>query len=270
MRKRVNRFGKRKNVGTVNKRSSERLSIDRLNKPVRINKFIADSGFCSRRKAEEYVKSGVVKVNGKLCTDLSTKVLKRDFVTINGDPISESEKIVYVLLNKPKDSITTTNDEMNRRTVTDIVNKNIRIYPVGRLDRNTTGALLLTNDGDLAHRLMHPSFKTEKIYNAKLDKSLSFEHAHKISEGVSLDEYDTSPCDVFIHPDDNSKVTLTLNEGKNREIRNLFEHFGYKVKQLDRKYFANLSTKGLARGEYRHLRKNEIDNLRKLVGLEIV
>lgn len=261
---------KRNAQSKANSQNKRKTSVDALNKPIRINKFIADSGFCSRRKAEDYITGGAVKVNGKLCTDLSTKVLSRDLVTINGNPIKDAEKNVYILMNKPKDTITTTSDELNRKTVLDIVKKDIRIYPVGRLDRNTTGALLITNDGELANRLMHPSYKIEKIYNAKLDKPLETYHASKIANGVELEEYTTSPCEVFIHLDDKTKVTITLSEGKNREVRNLFEHFGYKVKQLDRKYFANLSTKGLAKGEYRHLKKYEIENLRKSVKLDII
>ncbi len=242
-------------------------TIEKMNKPVRINKFIADSGFCSRRKAEDYIIGGAVKINGKLCTDLSTKVQKSDRVTINGDPIKDAEKNVYILLNKPKDTISTTSDEKSRTTVTDLIGKNIRIYPVGRLDRNTTGALLLTNDGELANRLMHPSYEIEKIYTVSLDKPLDTFHADKISKGVRLEEYQTSPCEVFIHPDDRSKVTVTLREGKNREVRNLFEHYGYIIKQLERKYFAGLSISGVNRGAHRHLKAYEIEQLKKLVRL---
>jgi 23S rRNA pseudouridine2605 synthase len=245
-----------------------RNTIEKLNQPVRINKFIADSGFCSRRKAEDYILGGAVKINGKLCTELSTKVSGSDKVTINGDPIKDPEKHVYILLNKPKDTISTTNDEKDRTTVTDIVSRQARIYPVGRLDRNTTGALLLTNDGELANRLMHPSYNTEKIYSVKLDRPLDHYHAEKIVAGVQLEEYKTSPCELFIHPDEKSRITITLTEGKNREVRNLFEHFGYRVKQLERKLFAGLSISGMNKGRHRHLKQNEIDMLKKSVGLQ--
>ena len=148
----------------------KKLNIKELNKPVRINKFIADAGICSRRKADDLVKEGRVKVNGKKVMELSERVSQADHVTVNGDPVGLPEKHIYILLNKPKDTITTTDDEKDRGTVVDIVRKKERIYPVGRLDRNTTGALLMTNDGELANRLMHPRYKTEKVYDAKLDE----------------------------------------------------------------------------------------------------
>jgi 23S rRNA pseudouridine2605 synthase len=234
---------------------------------IRLNKYIAESGLCSRRKADEYIENGSVKVNGKVVKELGTKVKPSDEVTVNGDPVSYYNKNVYIILNKPKDVITTTADELGRKTVMDIVKRRERVYPVGRLDRNTTGVLLLTNDGELAHRLIHPSYQIEKLYNATLDKKLNFDHAKKIAEGVQLEDGKTAPCFVFIEPTDNTKVTLVLKEGKYREIRRIFEHFGYDVKKLDRKEFAGLSNKGMKRGDYRFLTTKEINELKKKVKL---
>jgi 23S rRNA pseudouridine2605 synthase len=239
----------------------------KVNEGIRLNKYIADSGICSRRKADEYITAGKVKINRKVVSELGTKVFPGDFVTLNGDPVKENIKLVYFIMNKPKNTITTTDDEKDRKTVVDIIKKQERIYPVGRLDRNTTGVLLLTNDGDLTHRLTHPKYRVPRIYNVVLDKNLRHDHAKAISLGVKLEEYETSPCEVFINPDQENKVTLTLTEGKNHEIKNLFAHFGYEVKQLDRKSYAGITTKGLQKGEYRTLNKNEIRNIKKLVGL---
>lgn len=238
-----------------------------LNAPIRLNKFLSESGVCARRKADEYISQGAVKVNGKIVTELGTKVLTSDFITVNGDPIPERSRMIYIILNKPKDVITSTNDEFDRTTIMDIVKKDARIYPVGRLDRNTTGVILLTNDGELAHRLTHPSYEIERIYNVKLDKPLQFGDAKQISEGVELEDGKTSPCNVSINPLDPTKIILTLTEGRNREVRRIFEEVGYIVKQLERKYFAGLSVKGLGRGDYRHLTKYEIIDLKNQVKL---
>lgn len=234
---------------------------------VRLNKYIAESGIASRRKADEIIAKGFVKVNGKTVRELGTAVRRGDFVTLDGDPINPENKKIYILLNKPKDVITTRRDEKGRKTVFDIVRKQSRLIYAGRLDRNTTGALLLTNDGELAHRLTHPSYKIERTYNATLDKPLDEVRAEKIAEGVELEDGMTSPCRLFIMPGDERKITITLTEGKNREVRRIFEHFGYKVSKLDRKMFASLTTKGLNRGRYRHLTREEILSLKKLTGL---
>lgn len=234
---------------------------------IRLNKFIAESGLCSRRKADEYIEQGAVKINGKVVKELGTKVKASDNITVNGDPVSYYNKNVYILLNKPKDVITTTSDELGRKTVMDIVKRRERIYPVGRLDRNTTGVLIMTNDGEMAHRLIHPSYQIEKLYNATLDKKLHFDHAKKIADGVELEDGKTAPCFVFVEPTDNTKVKLVLKEGKYREIRRMFEHFGYTVKKLDRKEFAGLSNSGMKRGEYRFLTTKEINELKKKVKL---
>ena len=248
--------------------SKSQKAVDKANKEIRINKYIADSGLTSRRKADELIAQGKVKINGKVVLEMGTKVQKGDFVTVNGDPIStERVHFKYIIINKPKDYITTTNDELNRKTVMELVKTKERIYPVGRLDRNTTGLLLLTNDGELANRLTHPKYRVERVYNAGLDRDLSFDDAQQIAGGVKLEEYTTSPCHIFVHPDDKKKITITLREGKNREVRKLFEHFGYKVKKLDRKFYATLSTAGLNRGRFRHLTIKEVRTLKKSVGM---
>lgn len=243
------------------------ISIEQMNAPARLNKVIAESGLCSRRKADELITSGVVKVNGKVASELGTKVERSDFITVNGDPIPETRSAIYVLLNKPKDVITTTDDERDRKTVVDLVKVNERVFPVGRLDRNTTGIILLTNDGELAHRLSHPSYQIERIYNVLLDKNLMENHAKQIAKGVELEDGKTGECSIFIHPGQATKVTVTLFEGKNREVRRIFEHFGYEVKQLDRKAFAGLEYKGVGRGDFRFLSRVELLNLKRVVKL---
>ncbi len=234
---------------------------------IRLNKFLAESGVCSRRKADDMIASGVVRVNKKIVTELGTKVKKTDFITVNGDPIKTVIHFTYVLLNKPKDTITTASDEQGRATVMDIVHSRARIFPVGRLDRNTTGVLLLTNDGELANRLIHPRYQIPRTYTVGLDKPLKPVDALMISKGIELEDGMTSPCEVFINPTDKSKVTLTLTEGRHHEVKRIFEALYYEVRKLDRKSFANLSTKGMSRGEFRHLTKREEFDLKKYLGL---
>lgn len=234
---------------------------------IRLNKLIAESGLTSRRKADELIKSGVVKVNGRTVTKLGTVVSLNDLVTVNGKPIKLLKRYEYILLNKPKDTICTVKDEKGRKTVLDLIQTKSRIYPVGRLDRNTTGVLLLTNDGELANRLMHPKYEVLRVYNVGLDKPLKPEDAKAISKGVEIEGEKFQKCEIFIDLKDARKVSIALVEGKNREIKRIFEHFGYEVKKLHRSMFANLTVKGLRRGEWRHLTKREINMLRKLVGL---
>ncbi|MBX3044450.1 MAG: rRNA pseudouridine synthase [Candidatus Kapabacteria bacterium] len=238
------------------------------NAPVRINKFLADAGVASRRKIDELILEGAIKVNGQVVEEPGIKVTSSDFITVNGDPVKEIKHDIYILLNKPKNVITTTSDDFDRKTVLDIVRKHARIFPVGRLDRNTTGVLLLTNDGELAYRLTHPKFQIERTYNVKLERELSSLQGRLISEGLTLENGDeTGECEVFIHPDDKTKVMITIKEGKNREVRRIFEHFGYEVKQLDRKIFAGLTCKGLGKGEYRHLTRQEELAIKRLTGM---
>ncbi len=233
----------------------------------RLNKFLADAGVCSRRKADELIAEGRVTVNRKVVTKLGTKVKTTDFITVDGNPVKTRKKYTYILLNKPKDTISTTNDEKNRKTVTDIVRTQSRVYPVGRLDRNTTGVLLLTNDGEMANRLTHPKYQVERIYKTRLNKELLEKDAARIARGVKTDDFETSPCELFIEPGDNTKVIVVLREGKHHEVKKMFEAFGYSVKRLDRVMFAGLTVKGLKRGEYRHLNNSELNHLKKLTGL---
>lgn len=230
---------------------------------IRLNKWLATSGVCSRRKADELIATGAVIVNGLTVTELGTKIARTDFITVNGDPIKELHHDIYILLNKPKNVITTTNDEFDRKTVLDIVKKQDRVFPVGRLDRNTTGILLITNDGELAFRLTHPTYSVERTYSVKLDKALKAVDAQKIANGIELEDGLTQPCIIEINPTDGTKLLISITEGKNREIRRIFEALHYEVKQLDRKVFAGLTTKGLGRGEYRHLTNKEVLNLKR-------
>lgn len=232
---------------------------------IRLNKFLAESGYCSRRKADELIERGWVKVEKKVVTELGTMVHRGAFVTVKGDPISLEEHTIYIVLNKPKNVITTSHDELGRKTVLDIVRKDVRIYPVGRLDRNTTGVLLLTNDGDLAHRLTHPSYGVLREYYVKLDKALKPEHGEAIAHGLELEDGPSSPCDLMIYPEDTTKAAITLTEGKNHEVIRLFEAVGYEVKQLDRKMFAGITAKDLAKGQYRHLTRKEVLGLKRAV-----
>lgn len=235
------------------------------NEPIRLNKVLAEAGVASRRKADELIAQGAVKVNGQVVTTLGYKVQPDDFITVNGNPIPKVERKIYFLLNKPKDVIVSTEDEKDRKTVLDLVKTNYRIFPVGRLDRNTTGALILTNDGELTHRLLHPSYQVPRTYVALLDRELNPQDAEKISQGVELEDGPTAPCEVVIHPQNRRKVIITLFEGRNHEVKRIFSHFKYKVKQLDRKVFAGISIQKLPRGEYRLLSKKEILHLKKLV-----
>lgn len=249
---------------------------DRKNQPAeketpgtRLNKVIADAGMASRRAADAMIAEGRVRVNGRVTTELGTRVSPNDQIAVDGKLIGLAERHVYILMNKPKDTITTTSDERGRRTVIDLVDSSARLYPVGRLDRNTTGALLITNDGDLAHRLMHPSYGIERSYEAELDRPLSFADAREIARGgIDLGEGDiTGECEVFVDDRDRRHVAIMLREGKNREVRRIFEAFEYDVAKLNRRAYAGLTTRGLARGDWRHLDRNEIADLRRLVQL---
>lgn len=231
--------------------------------PCRLNKFLANAGFCSRREADEYIKAGVVTVNGEVVTEMGAKVQPTDKVLFH-DQLVRSEKKVYVLLNKPKDCVTTTEDTASRLTVMDLV-KNAceeRIYPVGRLDRNTTGVLLLTNDGDLAARLMHPKFEKKKIYHAFLDKALTKADMQQIIDGFDLEDGFIKADSInYVENDDKKQIGIEIHSGRNRLVRRIFEHLGYKVVRLDRVYFAGLTKKNLSRGQWRHLSEKEINIL---------
>ena len=229
-----------------------------------MNKFLANAGICSRREADEYITAGVVSVNGEVVKELGTKVKRSDLVRFHDQPVSIERK-VYVLLNKPKDCVTTSDDPQERRTVMDIVKGACRerIYPVGRLDRNTTGVLLLTNDGDLASKLTHPKFLKKKIYHVKLDKSLTEADMEKIAKGVELDDGEVHADEIsYVLDTDKSQVGIEIHSGKNRVVRRIFESLGYKVTKLDRVYFAGLTKKGVKRGDWRYLTEQEVNFLR--------
>ena len=234
------------------------------NEPVRLNKFLANAGVCSRREADEFIQAGVVTVNGEVVTELGTKVLRTDVVKFHEDRVSP-EKKVYVLLNKPKDCVTSSDDPQQRKTVMDLV-KNAcseRIYPVGRLDRNTTGVLLLTNDGDMASKLTHPKFLKKKIYHVYLDKNVTAHDLQRIAEGIQLDDGEIKADDVqYADPVDKKQVGIEIHSGRNRIVRRIFESLGYRVIRLDRVQFAGLTKKNLRRGDWRYLTEEEVDRLR--------
>lgn len=244
--------------------TSETRDTDR---ELRINRFLAEAGVGSRRKAEELVLEGVVKVNGTVITDLATKVIpSRDEVRVRNVVVNVSPRLVYILLNKPKDCITTTDDERGRTTVMDLVQYPERLFPIGRLDRNTTGALVLTNDGDLAHALMHPSFLIRKVYGAVLDRGIDPRHLGMLRAGIDLEDGRTAPCEAHAaDPPRNTHIALAIHEGRNRQVHRMFESLGYVVKKLDRYEYAGLTVDGLRRGGWRFLEEHEVKALKKLV-----
>lgn len=234
------------------------------NEPIRLNKFLANAGICSRREADDFIAAGVVTVNGVVVTELGTKIKRSDRVMFHDQPVSIERKI-YILLNKPKDTVTTSDDPQARKTVLDLV-KNAcpeRIYPVGRLDRNTTGVLLLTNDGDLASKLTHPKYLKKKIYHVHLNKPLTRADMDQIAAGIQLEDGEIH-ADAISYTDEEKKesVGIEIHSGRNRIVRRIFESLGYKVVRLDRVYFAGLTKKGLKRGDWRFLTEAEVNFLR--------
>ena len=233
------------------------------NEPVRLNKFLANSGLCSRRDADKYIEAGVVTVNGEVVTELGTKVLRTDVVLFHDNAV-KMEKKVYVLLNKPKGYVTTNEDPQNRKTVMDLVRNACRerIYPVGRLDRNTTGVLLLTNDGELASRLTHPKYLKKKIYHVHTDQNVTAADLRQIAEGIILEDGEIRADAVeYASETDKKQVGIEIHSGKNRIVRRIFEHLGYKVVKLDRVYFAGLTKKNVKRGDWRFLTEKEVSML---------
>ena len=230
---------------------------------IRLNRFIANAGICSRRDADQLILSGKVSVNDQIVTLLGTKVKKSDKVSYLKKVI-QSEKHQYVLLNKPKDFITTTQDPLNRKTVMSLVEKACeeRIYPVGRLDRHTTGLLLFTNDGELAKKLTHPKHKIKKIYQVELDKSIIEVDVKRILNGVALEDGLAEVDDLAVITDDRKTLGIEIHIGKNRIVRRIFEHFGYQVVKLDRVMFGLLTKQNLPRGKWRHLNAKEVVNLK--------
>ena len=232
--------------------------------PIRLNKYLANAGVCSRREADEFITAGVVKVNGEIVTELGTKVKRSDVVHFHDQQIS-IEKKVYVLLNKPKDYVTTSDDPQNRKTVMDLVKDACRerIYPVGRLDRNTTGVLLLTNDGELASKLTHPQYLKKKVYHVWLDKNVTAADMRLIADGVTLDDGEIRADAIeYASETDRKQVGIEIHSGRNRIVRRIFESLGYKVLKLDRVFFAGLTKKNVRRGDWRFLTEQEVNMLR--------
>jgi 23S rRNA pseudouridine2605 synthase len=280
-------FGKRKQTGTISEgaeksfrkaepkrifRKPEKEGIKNIPKKssasgeMRLNRFIANAGICSRREADTYISAGMVSVNGKVITELGVKVLPTDEVRFDGTKLN-AEKKVYLLLNKPKDFVTTTDDPHADKIVMDLVKDACpeRIYPVGRLDRNTTGLLLFTNDGDLSKRLTHPSHTMKKVYQVSLDKPVTMEHLQQIADGIDLEDGRiVADAISYISNEEKSEIGIEIHSGRNRIVRRIFEHFGYRVKKLDRVMFAGLTKKNLPRGKYRFLNEKEIQFLKML------
>ena len=232
--------------------------------PLRLNKFLANAGVCSRREADDFILAGQVTVNGEVINELGTKILRTDEVKFQ-DKLVSLEKKVYVLLNKPKDYVTTSDDPQQRKTVMDLVKDACpeRIYPVGRLDRNTTGVLLFTNDGDLASKLTHPKFLKKKVYHVFLDKPITANELQKISDGIELEDGEIKADAIeYANPEDQAQVGIEIHSGKNRIVRRIFESLGYRVVKLDRVMFAGLTKKNVRRGDWRFLTEKEVEMLR--------
>ena len=261
-----NRKEKHEFYGDRKKRAPEFLKASE-DGSVRLNKFIANAGICSRREADEMIEAGVISVNGEVITEMGYKVMPGDAVKYNNE-LLRGERMVYILLNKPKDFITTTDDPEDRKTVMNLIAKACkeRVYPVGRLDRNTTGVLLFTNDGDLAKKLTHPSFQVHKIYQVELDRSLKSSDMDIVAEGVKLDDGFIKPDEVVYASADKNIIGMELHSGKNRIVRRIFEHIGYEVKKLDRVVFAGLTKKDVPRGRWRFLTEMEVANLKMITG----
>ncbi len=255
---------KKKGEGQGKQKKEERSSREGAGS-IRLNKYIAHAGICSRREADKLIESGAIRVNGEVVTELGVKVRPEDEVRYGKQRI-DPEPYVYILLNKPKDHITTTSDEQGRKTVMRLVRDagGQRLYPVGRLDRNTTGLLLLTNDGELAQKLTHPRQRVSKLYHVVLDRNLKPGDLEKLTEGVELDDGKVAADSVSYVEGANNKreVGMTLHSGKNRVIRRMFEALGYNVKNLDRVMFAGLTKKDLARGKWRYLSGKEVRTLK--------
>jgi len=230
----------------------------------RLQKIIANSGYCSRRKAEELIVAGKVMVNGEVIRELGTKVTDKDEILVNGNKIFSEEK-EYYLLNKPRGVVTTASDDKNRKTVVDLIDTDKRIYPVGRLDYDTTGVLILTNDGEFANMIMHPKSEIDKVYVAKVEGIVNGEAVHKLENGVNLDGVTVKASRVKVRKVDNktnhSMVEITIHEGKNHQVKRMFEAVGYRVDKLKRERIAFLTTESLTSGEYRKLSNKEVSKL---------
>lgn len=249
---------------SAKKRAAFRDATLDPNAPVRLNKYLANAGICSRREADNYIEAGLITVNGVVVTELGTKVVPTDDVRFNSERINPERK-VYVLLNKPKDCVTTVDDPQERKTVLDCLRGigKERIYPVGRLDRNTTGVLLLTNDGDMAAKLTHPKFMKKKIYHVTCDKNVAMSDMDLLVNGIELEDGRVYADEVsYVNEADRSQIGIEIHSGKNRIVRRMLEHLGYRVNKLDRVLFAGLTKKNLRRGDWRYLTDKEINMLR--------
>lgn len=245
-------------------------SLPESSSSIRINRYLSMCGVASRRKAEELVLKGRVRVNRSVITELGTRVHPgRDQVFVDGKPVVQVHEHVYLVLNKPKDAITTLSDERGRRTVMGLFKSRHRVYPIGRLDRNTTGVLLLTNNGEFANRLMHPRYEIPKTYRVTLSRTAASEHLHSLARGVRLGEKKTAEAELFVIPHSRGKeILITLHEGRNRQVRRMFEALGYEVTKLDRVAYGPITHEGLGRGETRNLSRREVRKLMVLGGME--
>ena len=250
------------NVYSQRKRQEYIKNYEDPTKPIRLNKYLANAGICSRREADDFILAGVISVNGEVVDNLGAKVLPTDKVMFHNQPVRRERK-VYILLNKPKNTVTTTDDPQERHTVLDIVRNACaeRIYPVGRLDRNTTGVLLLTNDGDLAAKLTHPKFGKKKIYAVTLDRDLDEADEAVLRDGVMIDNEKVTPDALEFPQEDRKHLGIEIHSGQNRVVRRMFEKVGYRVTKLDRVSFAGLTKKNVARGKYRFLTAKEVSML---------
>lgn len=238
---------------------------------IRLNKYIARAGVCSRRKADELIEQGQVKVNGQVVTELGTKVQESDDVEVNGRSISP-RRHMYILVNKPKDTITTTEDPHDRETVMELIglgeNEKRGLFPVGRLDRDTTGVLLVTNDGDLAHRLMHPSFEIDKLYRVRTKRPVKPHELDQLRKGVKLDDGEAAADRAaYVAPPDHHEIGISIHEGRNRQIRRMFEALGHEIASLERVNYAGLTAEGIRPGKWRRLQEHEVRRLRRQVDL---
>lgn len=255
--------------GEDNRTQRPRVRINKESKPkddgrVRLNKIIAASGICSRREADDMISAGLISVNGSIISELGSKVFPTDDIRYNGERLRQ-ERLVYIVMNKPKDFVTTTKDPFAKKTVMELLAGSCkeRVFPVGRLDRNTTGVLLITNDGDLAKKLTHPSHNKKKIYHVHLDKGLKHTDLEAIVKGIELEDGFVKADEIsFIDPEDKKQIGVEIHSGQNRVVRRIFEQLGYKVSKLDRVYFAGLTKKGLQRGQWRFLTNQEVGILK--------
>jgi 23S rRNA pseudouridine2605 synthase len=253
----------------VKKITQERPPLKEISEEIRLNKYISNGGICSRREADTIITDGRVKVNGEVVTTLGHKVLRGDEITVDGKTISATKK-VYVLLNKPKDYITTTNDPLQRKTVMDLIGDvdADRVYPVGRLDRNTTGILIFTNDGEMAQALMHPKGNVTKIYSVELSKPIEQKHFYKLQNGIKLFDGMMKPDKIaLVDSNDHTKIGVQIHSGRNRVVRRMFEALGYEVLKLDRVIYAGIDKQGLAKGKWRNLTEKEISMLKRTTRL---